>query len=134
MKFIDGSNAHFPTERLADEAALLRVLERARSLSPPGMCELVHDNGFTLTVGIGDLCSAQYAPSDGDPPYLMAVSPDENEDAPETVEFMFDGSLTEIPGMLTIPSETLKGVTLHFFQDWRSKRRRRLGRNLAAPI
>jgi len=65
------NGAHLET--VAAIAELFRSLRERK----PFLFELRGDNGFMLTVGFAGNCgSMQYSPSNGSPPYLMAVADD----------------------------------------------------------
>jgi len=114
IRYVDYSNERAPDRTIKDEAELRGLLGEARRQSPPGMGELVHDNGFKLLVGIAERGCIQHSPANDDVPYLMAVIAD-----PLTgcdMEFMFDGELTEIPGNYAIPFDALEEIAVHFFR------------------
>lgn len=51
------------------------LFEEIRYRDPPGIFEIQAENGWTLTLGLGpEVGRAQYAPSDGMPPYWVAVN------------------------------------------------------------
>ena len=115
MDYVDYSEPDSEPTALGGEEDLLRLLARIKSQSPPGMVDLIHENGFKLLVGPSEIGCAQFSPADDQPPYLMAVVPGTHT-AGDTIDFMYDGSLTEIPSVFGIPYETLRDLALHFFR------------------
>ena len=102
-------------ESFANPEELLDLLDELRSSRPPFMCELVGNNGFTLTVGIGgDTGCVQHAPSDGTPPYLMAIDPTTGKSTVEEMEFVVGGTATPIDGRYCLPFATVKDVVAEF--------------------
>jgi len=94
---------------------LLHLLDELGRSRPPFMCELIGDNGFTLTVGIGgDTGCVQHAPSDGTPPYMMAVDPTEQGSTVDEMEFVVGGTATPIDGKYCLPFATVKKVVADF--------------------
>jgi len=60
---------------IADGARLAELLDGRRK-KPPFLARLSGENGFELMIGIGGRFGCvQHSRSDGEPPYLMAVSP-----------------------------------------------------------
>ena len=102
-------------EGFADLYELLGLLDELRHSRPPFMCELVGDNGFTLTVGIGgESACIQHARSDGTPPYLMAVDPKPLGSTGEEKEFLVGGTATPIDGRYCLPFAKVKEVVAEF--------------------
>lgn len=61
---------------ISDKAQLNKLLDVVKS-RPPFAAAFEGDNGFELSIGISEkLCSVQYSNLNGDPPYLMAMSPE----------------------------------------------------------
>lgn len=81
---------------------------------PPFMFELVGEEGHSLTVGYSDsVCTVQYAASDGQPPYLIAVNEGASDDE-AFVEFMAGGTPTPIPGRFCLPTERVVAIVQEF--------------------
>jgi len=91
------------------------LLESKRN-ETPFVAELRGDNGFMLVFGIGvGIGCVEHRRTDGDPPYLMAVSqrrPIESED----IEFMCAGTPTPIPAGNIVSFDELKQIVLYFLQ------------------
>jgi len=105
---IDGATIH-------DRWELLAVLDRLQDREPFGS-ELVGDNGYKLTLGIGGKIGfVQHSPSDGDTPYLLAVTP-EKQCQQEYVEFLIGDTPTPIPRRFCIPFEMVKKIAAHFIE------------------
>ena len=80
----------------------------------PFMFELRGDNGFMLTIGLASDCAAvQYSPSEGLPPYLIAVASDEIE-AGGFVEFLAGGTPTPIPRRFCLPAKRVQIIVQDF--------------------
>jgi hypothetical protein len=80
----------------------------------PFLFELRGDNGFMLTIGFAGNCgSIQRSPSDGSPPYLMAVL---NGNAGDSgcVEFLAGNTPTPIPHRFCVPIEVVEQVASEF--------------------
>ncbi len=104
-------------ERFASPSQVIALLDELNCSRPPFMCELIGDNGFTLTVGLGgDVGCVQHAPSDGTPPYLMAVGSTEVEPNVGDVEFVVGGTATPIDRRYCVPFETAKQIAAHFVE------------------
>lgn len=80
----------------------------------PFMFELRGDNGFMLTVGwANDYATIQHSPSEGVPPYLMAV-PDSSVDDGGFVEFLAGGTRTPIPRRFCLSAEQAGKIAADF--------------------
>ena len=93
-------------------AALLGDAKR----KPPFTAKLKGDNGFEILAGIGEeFCCAQYSCSDGNPPYLMAMSahPLLKRGLPE---FLTGGTLSPTPARYVICFDELKAILIHFLE------------------
>jgi hypothetical protein len=102
-------------ERFADTHELVALLEQLRRSRSPFMCELVGDNGTTLTVGIGgDNGCVQHARGDGTPPYLMALMPPEGQSVLHEMEFLVGGTPTPIEGRYCLPFGKLAEIVAEF--------------------
>ena len=81
------------------------------------MCELIGDNGFTLTVGVSNnLGCVQHAPGNGTPPYLMAVGSTETKLNSGDVEFVVGGTATPIDRRYCFPFERVKQIVTYFVE------------------
>jgi hypothetical protein len=94
---------------------LTGILESARSRTP-FFAELVGENGFSLILGIGGLGCAQYSPSDGDTPYLMAVDPT-TRGAEGHMEFLARGTLTSVSMRYALSIERIREIAIQFLTD-----------------
>ena len=103
---------------LSAAAELARIIEASRAREP-FFCELVGENGYKLTIGLGkDIGCVQYSPSSGDPPYLMAMARDAN--ARGYVEFLAGGQPSEVPAYYCVPIEMVKQIALCFIETGRA--------------
>ena len=94
---------------------MLTELLEARRNRAPFMADLVGDNGFELLIDIaGDVGCAQYGRSDGEPPYLMAVSPHPPPVKVGYVEFLSGGTPTPVAARYIISFDELKQIACHF--------------------
>lgn len=80
------------------------------------VAELVADNGFKIVFGISaDFGCVEYISTDGDLPYLMAVSPH-----PPIVsgyfEFLLGGTATPIPAREILTFDEMKKIAMHFLE------------------
>ena len=115
ITFFDRENNSNPLNgtTISDVGKLESVLESLRSREP-FVCALQGENGYELTIGIAATSgSVQHCPSNGDPPYLMALG--ENEIATdEHVEFLMGGTPSEISTRYIISFEVLKQIAAEF--------------------
>jgi hypothetical protein len=104
-------------EHLASASQVVGLLDDLHSSRPPFMCELIGDNGFMLTVGIAseDGC-VQYSPSDGNPPYYMAVGSPQLQANMGDVEFTVGGTATPIDRRYCLPFDRVKQIASYFTQ------------------
>src|SRR5262249_52406020 len=85
----------------------------------PFLCELTGDNGYKLLVGLGgDQGCLQYSPSDGRPPYLMAVGDTFAEDG-TVIVFLTANTPTPIPAKDCIAIAIVKSVVRDFLKAGR---------------
>lgn len=85
---------------------------------PPFICWLTGENGFRVDVGIGPLGFVQYSRNDGEPPYLVAVSP---RIAPgDYTAFLCGSTPTEIPNRYCMPFELVREIAGHFLETGRT--------------
>jgi hypothetical protein len=114
---------------------LLALLNELHSLDP-FFFELRGENGYTLTIGLGENVSAvQFSASDGGSPCLMVVAPGSAERLPDgdtnpysaaveadvqagivAPEFMCGGTATPVPTRYCVPYEVMKIVAVHFME------------------
>jgi hypothetical protein len=101
--------------RIDDREALLKVLDGLRSREP-FLCELVGENGYKLLLGVArTIGCAQYSPSDGSTPYLMAVATSE-QDSNEDMEFLCGDTPSPVARRYCVPFETAKQIAGHFIE------------------
>lgn len=95
-------------------ATLVQLLEKLQSHTP-FLLDLIGDNGYRLTTGIGsDLGCVQHSRNDGEPPYLIAVQKGDAVGGDDEVNFLAGGTATPILRRQCIPMELLKRVAVHF--------------------
>ena len=105
---VDGATVH-------DRNELFAQLDSIGDREPFG-CELLGENGFKLTLGIGkDIGFVQHSPADGDIPYLVAVAPQKYCEQ-EYVEFLVGGTPTPIPQRFCLLFEMVKQIAAHFVE------------------
>jgi hypothetical protein len=108
-------NNHLNGTEITDTLQLLQILDSLRG-RPPFICELVGENGISLSFGIGlPVGCVQYRATSGEPPYFMATSNDQNI-AKEQFEFLMGGTLTPVLGHFCIEINLLKQV-ISYFQE-----------------
>jgi hypothetical protein len=96
------------------QSTLSELLESFRGRQP-FLFELREDRGFTLTVGFSDECGCvQYARSDGEPPYEMALSGPVSEPSDKFVCFLAGDQPTEIDARFCMPIEQIRGIVTQF--------------------
>jgi hypothetical protein len=106
---LDGATVH-------DRNEVIAVVDSARERAP-FVCQLVGENGYMLTVGIGkDVGCVQHSPSDGDVPYLMAVAPGDHRKG-EYVEFLMGNTPTPFPRRNCLPLEMVKEIAAYFVES-----------------
>ena len=107
----DPMNGAFITE----SNSLAEILDQRRKYVP-FIAELAGDNGYELAIGIGsDVGSAQYSRTDGEPPYMMAVSPQRHM-TKGYVEFFFHNEPTPVAARYILSFDQVKMVSLHFLK------------------
>jgi hypothetical protein len=91
---------------------LLEILDGLRGRDP-FFAELVGENQYNLLLGLGGIVgSVQYSRSDGRPPYLMAVGPEESPG--RYLEFLIGNTLTPVPRRFGLSYEVMREVAAHF--------------------
>lgn len=91
----------------------IEVMFRALEGRRPFMFELRGENGFMLTIGVAADCgTVQYSPSEGLPPYMMALGDEIAEGG--CVEFLAGGTPTPIPRRFCLPLERVRKVVQDF--------------------
>jgi len=79
----------------------------------PFMFELAGENGYKLTIGLGNgIGCVQFSKSDGDPPYLVAQA--ETLLVTERQEFSMGGTPTPVNPEFCLSSERVKDIAIHF--------------------
>ena len=117
--FFDREDENDPQNGTEIECAdqLTGILEMARARTP-FFAELVGENGYSLLLGIGALGCAQYSPSDGEAPFLMAVDPTTTTPIEERhLEFLAAGILTPVAMRYALSFERIKEIAVHFLTD-----------------
>ena len=102
----------------SDAAKVVELLESIAMSRPPSMCEIIGDNGVTLTVGVGGkIGCAQFAASNGMPPYLMAVNTSDKVVDAGALEFCVGGTATPIEHRYCIPIRMVKLIVIVFVES-----------------
>jgi hypothetical protein len=134
-EFIDMAKGRPSHKTVTTWNQMSSLLEESRSREP-FLFELVGDQGHTLTVGLAkQVGSVQFAPTNGDSPYLEAVSPGSpplNEKEARNpyaaairadelagvvpIEFVCAGSATPIPSRYIVPYELVRKIVMDFLQ------------------
>jgi len=97
---------------ISDSERLSHILQELRTREP-FICELTGENVFMLDVGIGKDGFVQYSRSNGEPPYLVAVSPHADRSDKYT-EFFSGGTPTPIPNRNCMPFELVRQIARYF--------------------
>jgi hypothetical protein len=115
VQFFDRQDEQNPLNgsTISQRDRLLEVLNRLQGRAP-FFCELVGKNGYKVLLGIGGATGCvQYSKVDGNPPYLMAVS--RNQERPkENAEFLIGGTLSPILSRYCLPIDTVKEIAAYF--------------------
>jgi len=107
---------------IRDRRRLRQVLEsllESLQVRWPFVCELVGENGFQLTIGVGKIGCVHYSRCDGSPPYLMAVARRNVLEADEP-EFMLGGTPTPIPAHFCMPFDDVIDIAVYFMETGRA--------------
>ena len=100
---------------VSNKAQVCALLDEARSRKAFG-CELVGENGYQLTLGIGkDVGFVQYGPSSGALRYLMALAPGKQVEQ-EHMDFLIGDTATEIPRRFSVPLALVKKIAVYFVE------------------
>jgi hypothetical protein len=106
----DESGVGKPIRSRAELAEMLESLK----VRAPFFSELVGENSFKILMGFGGAIGCvQYSPSDGSPPYLMAVGaglPDNRE----FMEFSISHTPSEVPARYCLPADNVMEIVLDF--------------------
>jgi hypothetical protein len=98
---------------IREPAAIASLLESLTGRAP-FLCELVGANGKNLLLGVGGgFGCAQYSPSDGSPPYLMAVAADSSQ-SNGYIDFLTGGTPTPISKGYCLTPDMTQKVAQHF--------------------
>jgi hypothetical protein len=103
---------------IQDNSRLFMFLQSMRNRSP-FICNLVSENDYELLIGVGRVGCAQYSACDGNPPYLMAVSPN-SEPGERYVEFLCGGTPTPISTRYCMPFDDLLQIVGYFQETGRA--------------
>ncbi len=114
---LQDSASHWNGSSIEDPVSLTSLLEDSRRRRP-FFLELEGANGYKLTIGIGGpLGCVQFASTDGEPPYMVAVSGDgEQSDEPSVVEFLAGGTASPVPRNRCLPFDVVKKLVFRFFE------------------
>lgn len=100
---------------ITGNAQLAELLDDAKR-KPPFIAKLKGDNGFEILTGIGEkFCCAQHSCSDGNPPYLMAMSTQPPLKR-GCVEFLTADTPTPFPARYVILFDQLKEILFYFLR------------------
>jgi len=105
--------------QIANASEVLNLLQTVRYNRAPFMCEFVGANGYTLTIGISSECGcAQYAASNGLPPYLMAAPKGVigSVDIHNDMEFSVGGTCTPIDGRFRLSTDMVDAIVVDFVE------------------
>jgi hypothetical protein len=87
------------------------------SMGPPNCHELIGEHGYALMMGIGrTLGCVQHSREDGEPPYLLATTPDAKRSGNGEIEFVMGGTATPIRKRYCLPLDTIKKIAVHFLE------------------
>jgi len=116
VKFLDMEDEKNPLSGtdVDNSRTLLDILESAKKRMP-FFCELVGETG-TILIGVGEPGCVQNTSSDGDPPYLMAVSP-AGEYREGDFEFLAGGTATPVSSRYCLPFDLIKKLAVEFQQS-----------------
>ena len=100
---------------LEDSEALRKIVQTMQA-RVPFFAELVGINGRTLLLGLGssDGC-VQFSSTDGGPPYLMALRP--NDEGEGEQEFLIGGTLSPVPRRYCLPMRTVEDIAATFLAN-----------------
>ena len=99
--------------RVRNEQELDALLQSFKDRRP-FLFELVGENGTSLLIGYGpDMCCVQHSTSDGEPPYLMALSDETMENEP-FVDFLTGNTPTPIPRRFCLPIDRVQKIVQYF--------------------
>ena len=119
LEFLDMEERSNPLNhsKIDETDSLIQLLNRLRQREP-FLCQLTGDNGYQLTLGLGGMIgSVQHSKTDGQPPYLMAVSKDfKDGNKPKFVEFLAAHTPTPVPSRYCIDFDLLKQVAVYFLE------------------
>ena len=110
------TSGHWNGVTIEDEKILLAALDELRKREP-FLLEIKGTSGFKLLVGIGgSLGCVQFSPSNGDPPYLMAVATGPNRvvDHRSEIEFLAGGTPSPIPIHQCLAFDLVKEIVIFF--------------------
>jgi hypothetical protein len=117
VRFFDTQDAGNPAngKTITSESELRELLNSLR-YRDPFFCELVAPNASKLLLGIGsDIGCAQYGPSDGSPPYLMAAAATE-QPADSYAEFLTADTPSPVPIRYCLPLKTTLDIAAYFVE------------------
>jgi hypothetical protein len=113
--FFDRQDERNPLNGLVitDKSQVSQVFHDLR-MRDPFFCELIGQRGHKALVGIGQLKGCvQHSRIDGQPPYLMAVSPD-SERGTHDMEFLIGNTKTPISSRYCVPFELVVEIAGYF--------------------
>jgi Immunity protein Imm1 len=128
LEFLDLQDTSNPlnASRIESAKELVEALDHLRARDA-FVFELEGDKGFKLTIGLGGGVSfVQHSLSNGDPPYLLAVAPDEKktgaenrprqtgDDLEDVVEFLCGDTPTPVPIRYYLPYEVMREIAICF--------------------
>jgi hypothetical protein len=114
----DDQANHLNGTAIHDKSRLFQLLQGMRNRSP-FICKLVGENGYNLLVGIGKFGFVQHSACNGDPPYLVAVSPNTEPEDGE-FEFMCGGTPTPISMRNCLPFDDVLQIAGYFQETGRT--------------
>lgn len=117
VRYLNHQDKRDPMNRsiITGSAQLAELLDKARD-KPPFVAQFSADNGYQIKSGISEnFGCAQYSRTDGNPPYLMAVSAEPLMKR-GYFEFLAANTPTPIAARYIISFDELKMIVLHFLQ------------------
>jgi hypothetical protein len=103
---------------IRDSERLLQILDSLRTREP-FICELAGANSFKLVIGVGNSGCAQYSPSDGSPPYLVALAPHKEAEKGYS-EFLAGGTPTPVSKRYCMPFDSVREIATYFLGTGRA--------------
>jgi len=117
VRFFDRQHPDNPLNgrSFEDFDSLITILNPTKH-EHPFFCELIGQNDYKILIGVGDPWScSQYSREDGNPPYLMALHSEVNEDGND-LEFLIGYTLTPVPYRFRLSRSQLEEIVRYFIE------------------